>query len=144
MQFPYGLFLLFYIAPDKRDICILFFLFLRKKMLCVLIRSAFLIFLWRKKKYISNYWLKKSPTLYGAMFYISILRPPRQQDHSGSTKGGLNSRILLYSCLCNFDPLKPHFYMVKLGFTGVYIIFPISAQKHRLWILVRTAFLRRF
>ena len=30
--------------------------------------------------------------------------------------------------LCNFDPLKPHFYIVKLGFTGVYIIFLISAQ----------------
>ena len=27
-----------------------------------------------------------------------------------------------------FDPLKPHFYIVKLGFTGVYIIFIISAQ----------------
>ena len=25
--------------------------------------------------------------------------------------------------LYNFDPLKPHFYIVKLGFTGVYIIF---------------------
>ena len=25
--------------------------------------------------------------------------------------------------LCNFDPLKPHFYIVKLGFTGVYITF---------------------
>ena len=42
-------------------------------------------------------------------------------------------------CLYNFDPLKPHFYIVKLGFTGVYIIFLISAQKHRLWELVRTA-----
>ena len=31
-----------------------------------------------------------------------------------------------------FDPLKPHFCIVKLGFTGVYIIFLISAQKHRL------------
>ena len=29
--------------------------------------------------------------------------------------------------------------MIKLGFTGVYIIFLISAQKHRLWVLVRTA-----
>ena len=37
------------------------------------------------------------------------------------------------TCLYNFDPLKPHFYTVKLGFTGVYIIFLISAQKHRLW-----------
>ena len=30
--------------------------------------------------------------------------------------------------LYNFDPLKPHFYIVKLGFTGVCIIFLISAQ----------------
>ena len=29
-----------------------------------------------------------------------------------------------------FDPLKPHFYKVKLEFTGVYIIFLISAQKN--------------
>ena len=33
------------------------------------------------------------------------------------------------TCLYNFDPLKPYFYIVKLGFTGVYIIFHISAQK---------------
>ena len=46
--------------------------------------------------------------------------------------------------LYNFDPLKPHFYTVKLGFTGVYVIFLISAQKHRLWVLVRTASARRF
>ena len=39
----------------------------------------------------------------------------------------------------NFDPLKSHFYIVKLGFTGVYIIFLISAQKRRLWVLVRTS-----
>ena len=30
--------------------------------------------------------------------------------------------------LYNFDPLKPHFYIAKLGFTGVYIIFLVSAQ----------------
>ena len=41
--------------------------------------------------------------------------------------------------LYNFDPLKPHFYVVKLGCKGVYIIFLISVQKHRLWVLVRTA-----
>ena len=41
--------------------------------------------------------------------------------------------------LYNFDPLKPHFYIVELGLTGVYIIFRISAQKHRLWVLVRTS-----
>ena len=32
------------------------------------------------------------------------------------------------TCQYNFDPLKPHFYIVKLGFTGVYIIFLISDQ----------------
>ena len=36
-------------------------------------------------------------------------------------------------------PLEPHFYTVKLGFTRVYIIFLIFAQRHRLWVLVRTA-----
>ena len=30
--------------------------------------------------------------------------------------------------LYNFDPLKPHFHIVKLGFTGVYINFLISDQ----------------
>ena len=30
--------------------------------------------------------------------------------------------------LYNSDPLEPYFYTVKLGFTGVYIIFLISAQ----------------
>ena len=32
-------------------------------------------------------------------------------------------RFITKTCLYNFDPLKPHFYIVKLGFTGVYIIF---------------------
>ena len=36
--------------------------------------------------------------------------------------------------LYNVDPLKPHFYIVKLGFTGVYVIFLISAQKFRLCV----------
>ena len=31
--------------------------------------------------------------------------------------------IITKTCLYNFDPLKPHLYIVKLGFTGVYIIF---------------------
>ena len=31
--------------------------------------------------------------------------------------------------LYNFDPLKPHFYIVKLGFTGVYIIFSYFCSK---------------
>ena len=38
--------------------------------------------------------------------------------------------------LYNFNPLKPHFYIVELGFTGVYIIFLISAEEHKLWVHV--------
>ena len=46
-------------------------------------------------------------------------------------KTAANTKTYLY----NFDPLKPHFYIVKLGFTGVDIIFLISAEKQRLWVL---------
>ena len=53
-------------------------------------------------------------------------------------------RSITKTRLYNFDPLKPHFCIVKLGFTGVYIILLISAQKHRLWVLVRTASARQF
>ena len=33
--------------------------------------------------------------------------------------------VITKTCLYNVDPLEPHFYIVKLGFTGVYIIFHI-------------------
>ena len=59
-----------------------------------------------------------------------------------------------YSCTCFLhhekhayiilNPLNPTFYVVKLGFTGAYISFLISPQKHKLWVLVRTASTRRF
>ena len=65
-------------------------------------------------------------------------------DGTDILKSGVEFPPITKTCLYNFDPLKPHFYIVKLGFTGVYIIFLISAQKHRLWVLVRTASARRF
>ena len=40
------------------------------------------------------------------------------------------------TCPCNEYPLTPHFYIVKLGLTGVYFFFLIFALKHRLWVLV--------
>ena len=43
-------------------------------------------------------------------------------------KPGHNVYIITKTYLYNFDPLKPHFYIVKLGFTGVHIIFLISIQ----------------
>ena len=39
----------------------------------------------------------------------------------------VSSPIIMKTCLYKSYPLKPHFYIVKLGFTGVYIIFLISA-----------------
>ena len=50
-----------------------------------------------------------------ALVYIASVGSPRLE-------------CITKTCLYNFDPLKPHFYIVKLGFTGVYIIFLISAQ----------------
>ena len=38
------------------------------------------------------------------------------------------SAFIMKTCLYNVDPHKPHFYIVKLGFIGVHIIFHISAQ----------------
>ena len=32
-------------------------------------------------------------------------------------------RDIMQTCPCNEDPLTSHFYIVKLGFTGVHIIF---------------------
>ena len=39
-----------------------------------------------------------------------------------------SQNFITKTCLHNFDPLKPHFHIVKLGLAGVYIIFLISAQ----------------
>ena len=36
--------------------------------------------------------------------------------------------FIMKTCPCNVDPLTPHFYIVKLGFTGVYIIFLFLLQ----------------
>ena len=46
----------------------------------------------------------------------------------------VNITTIMQTCPCNEDPLTPHFYIVKLGCTGVYILFLIFALKHRLWV----------
>ena len=50
--------------------------------------------------------------------------------------GMVAGRNITKTRLYNFDPLKPYFYTVKLGFRGVYVIFLIFAQKHRLWVYI--------
>ena len=63
----------------------------------------------------------------GDIFCLKVLMTTPEND------GPSPYCIITETRLYNFDPLKPQFYIVKLGFTGVYIIFLISAQKHRLW-----------
>ena len=65
--------------------------------------------------------------------------PHFRSDFSPTRISKLSVRVASRKRLYNFDPLKSHFYIVNLGFIGVYIIFLISAQRHRLWVLVRTA-----
>ena len=51
-----------------------------------------------------------------------------KNDHLFSIHYAGNSLLICITKtrLYNFVPLKPHFYIVKLGFIGVYIIFLIS------------------
>ena len=54
-------------------------------------------------------------------FYYFFFQPPYNRQF-------FTFPVVVYiikTCLYNFDPLKPHFYTVKLGFTRVYIIFLI-------------------
>ena len=75
------------------------------------------------------------------MKYRQQYRPTYYQVPLKKSKVGITSRKHAYIIV---TPLKPHFYIIKLGFTGVYIIFLISAEKHGLWVLVRTASSRWF
>ena len=59
-----------------------------------------------------------SPNMGSSLYY--------RQTTSDSTD--LVVSAIMKTCLYNFDPLKPHFYIVKLGFAGVYIIFVISVK----------------
>ena len=71
---------------------------------------------------------------------MSISCGTRPRDHHSLAHNlpiGISySYSIMLTCPCNVDPLAPHLYMVKLGFTGEYIIF---ALKHGLWVHVRTA-----
>ena len=55
----------------------------------------------------------------------SIRVMERTQVHGkyGYIQCSKGNNIITKTCLYNFDPLKPHFYIVKLGFAGVCMIF---------------------
>ena len=60
--------------------------------------------------------------------YVDEHRMSGSDCTDAHTHPDLRCTHITKTCLYNFDPLKPHFYIVKLGFTRVYIIFLISAQ----------------
>ena len=114
----------------------------------------------RVKKYLMIILGKFSPVLHKSILWVLTCLEAPQWDISNKcpqsirnkkiyprtiikyfSSGVLTSRKHAYIIL---TPLDPHFYIVKPGFTRVYIIFLISARKHRLWVLVRTASARQF
>ena len=66
-------------------------------------------------------------------FKWRYLRNATPMKHSSTEEPKEGETTITKTYLYNFDPIKPHFYIIKLGFTWVNIIFLISAQKHRLW-----------
>ena len=73
------------------------------------------------------YWKTVWTCLYIKHLYSRYVYIAFRQNWHVSTEAKLILNIMK-TYLYNFDPLKPHFYIVKLGFAGVYIIFLISAQ----------------
>ena len=71
--------------------------------------------------------------LYTANPYDKMLEQTVQTQIRMKDQSEQGLHYITKTRLYNFDPLKPHFYIVKLGFTGVYIIFLISAQNIDCW-----------
>ena len=72
----------------------------------------------------------------GNIIIIKILTTFNKEFLPRIITGAINSEKNVYitkTRLYNFDPLKPHFYIVKLGFYRGIHYFSYFAQKHRLW-----------
>ena len=65
------------------------------------------------------------------IFFISSHKEKPDQMDLSFLYQNEKMKAITKTGLYNFEPLKPHFYIVKLGFTGVYIIFLISALNPR-------------
>ena len=49
---------------------------------------------------------------------------------AGPTDYVSSNYFIMITCPCNAYPLKPHFYIVKLGFTGVYMFSYFSSKTY--------------
>ena len=82
----------------------------------------------RSAKYLSLRWSHKSYCRYCcdlAHIWLSSISVHRSSSMSSWVLHLLSwdHIFITKTRLYNFDPLKPHFYIVKLGFTGVYLVF---------------------
>ena len=84
--------------------------------------------------------MKIRSMLPGCVMVVAFSIIPNEQFKYKNVRADTITKIRLY----NFDPLKPHFYIIKLWFTGSYISFLILLKKHSLWVLVRIASPWRF
>ena len=87
---------------------------------------------WKIKKNVSRCHLLKVLTIMTVKFWSKLLIQIHITWCQTVQIQIWRSQLILISTVCHHQnmltPLKPHFYIVKLGFTGVYIIFLISAQ----------------
>ena len=66
--------------------------------------------------------LANGPPLFGNGVLESIFSSAAVEE-AGSSGGVFTDWGIMQICPCIVHPLTPHFYIVELGFTGVYIIF---------------------
>ena len=66
--------------------------------------------------------LANGPPLFGSGLLESIFNSAAVQE-AGSSGGVVTDCDIMQTCPCIVHPLTPHFYIVELGFTGVYIFF---------------------
>ena len=59
--------------------------------------------------------------------FTCLVQNRKKKQKKKKKKKTANLHIITKTRLYNSDPHEPHFYIVKLGFTGVYIIFLISS-----------------
>ena len=70
----------------------------------------------------------------GVCFVLSSLKmfnnkARREHDQRKTTSGVMETfNYIMKTCPCKVYPLKPHFYIVKLGFAGVYLFFLFLLQ----------------
>ena len=82
--------------------------------------------------------IKPGMCIYKEPFSVDMVSP-RANPFSSADQ----NVFIIKTYLHNFNHLKTPLLYSKLGFTGVYIIFLTSAQKHIFWVLVWTASSRR-